>query len=393
MIKKIILIAFLLFIMLVPEGVRAEENKISVFTSDNCKHCQDLKDWLAENNIQASYYNLKEPANVDLFNQFTNKYGLIKVTPIILVGNKLIEGFDREETTGQQISQILSANPTGMSFTEFMEKYATIDESIKSTGCDVNELCVIEQDNLLHLPWLGSIDPKNYSMPVLTVILGFIDGFNPCAMWVLIMFITIILQAGNRQKMWELVSIFLLAEALMYFMILNVWYKTWNFVQLDQYITPIVGVISLGAAGFFIYEFFTSKDGECLIIDSKTRLSTIGRIKAIATSPLTLGTFLATILLALSINVIEFACSIGIPQAFTKIIEINQYGFLARQFYILLYTLFYMFDDFLVFGIAVYSIDKLGITTKYSRYCQLIGGIIMLVLGYFLIFNPTALKF
>jgi len=393
MINKFFFTILLLINFWQPTPVLAAEHNISVFTSANCKHCQDLKEFLDEKNYPAEYYDLGEADNLALFNQFTDKYQLAKVTPIILIGNKLVEGFDRADTTGAVIDEIMSNEPPASDFQSFMEKYENLESASKAEGCDINEQCALEEENLLHLPWIGTINPKEYSMPLLTVILGFVDGFNPCAMWVLIMFITIMLQAGDRRKMWELVGIFLIAEAVMYYLILNFWYKTWNFVQLDTYITPVIGIISVGAGIFFLWEFFTNKDGECKIVDAKTRQSTMSRIKEIATSPLTISTFLATVLLALSINVIEFACSIGIPQAFTKILDINQYGWLARQFYIMLYTLFYMADDVVVFGVALFSISKLAMTTKYSRYCQLIGGLIMLVLAYFLIFNPTALKF
>ena len=97
------------------------------------------------------------------------------------------------------------------------------------------------------------------------------------------------------------------------------------------------------------------------------------------------------IILALSVNVIEFACSIGIPQAFTKILELNNLGPVLSNFYIFLYILFYMIDDFIVFGIAIFSFDKIGIATKYSYIANLIGGIIMVVLGLLLLINPSLL--
>ena len=100
-----------------------------------------------------------------------------------------------------------------------------------------------------------------------------------------------------------------------------------------------------------------------------------------------------SLIFQMMLNIIEFACSIGIPQAFTKILNMNYLTGIEHQIYLWIYTLFYMIDDFIIFGIALYSIEKIGITHKYSRYCNLIGGIAMLILGYLLIFNPTALLF
>jgi len=370
---------------------------ISVFTADNCKHCQDLQAFLDEqqatdSKLSVKYYNLADEYNLNLFEQFANKYDLIKATPIILINNEVLQGFESGQTTGQSILNILAKNPAPSNFEEFMANHATLTDNQSSDVCQLDERCENEENTLLNLPFIGQINPADYSMPILTIILGFIDGFNPCAMWVLIMFITLILQAKTKRKMWDMVIIFLVAEAVMYYLILNFWYKTWNFVQLDQYITPVIGLISVGAAIFFLWEFFTAK-GECKIIDADTKKKTVSRIQELVNSPLTIGTFFGAIMLAFSINIIEFACSIGIPQAFTKILDLNQYSFLFRQFYIILYTIFYMADDVIIFIIALYGIQYLGLTTKYSRYCQLIGGLLMLLLGYFLIFNPTALKF
>lgn len=370
---------------------------ISVFTATNCKHCQDLKEFLDEQQINNSeltvkYYNLEEEYSLNLFEEFAEKYELIKATPIILVGEQVIQGFESGQTTGQSILNLLDKNPPPSSFEDFMQSHDDLLDNQSSDVCQIDERCENEENNTINLPFVGQINPADYSMPILTVILGFIDGFNPCAMWVLIMFITLIMQAKTKRKMWDMIAIFLIAEAVMYYLILNFWYKTWNFVQLDSYITPIIGAVSIGAAIFFLWEFFTGK-GECKIIDAKTKEKTASRISQLVNSPLTIGTFFGTIALAFSINIIEFACSIGIPQAFTKILDINQYSFFARQFYIVLYTIMYMADDVIIFFIALYSMQYLGLTTKYSRYCQLIGGILMLILGYFLIFNPTALKF
>jgi len=177
----------------------------------------------------------------------------------------------------------------------------------------------------------------------------------------------------------------------MYYLILNVWYKTWDFVKLDQYVTPIIGLVSIGAGIFFLYEFFTNKSNECKVtsLGQKSRIS--ARIKELVDSPFSIGIFFATLGLAFSVNIIEFACSIGIPQAFTKILELNDLNFATRQLFTLIYTFFYMIDDFLVFGIALWAFQYMHLTTKYTRYCLVIGGIAMLVLGYFFIFDPSRL--
>ncbi len=356
--------------------------EFSVFTRSSCGHCQDLEEFLSSDeykeevpNVTPKYYHLENSETYELFKEFTDENGLVRGTPVLLVGDTIIQGFDSGETTGQYIVELALE----MTENSYFEDYEDGGENIG------------EDEVIVHLPLLGEIDLKMYSLGLLAVVLGFVDGFNPCAMWVLIMFITLLLQAGNKRKMFELAGIFVVAETAMYYLILNVWYQTWDFVKLDTIITPIIGLISIGAGAFFLYEFFTNKDGECKVTSSDQKMKISARIKELVNSPMSIGIFFATLGLALSVNIIEFACSVGIPQAFTKILDLNELTWLVRQVYILIYTFFYMFDDFIVFAIALWSFQYLHLTTKYTRYCLIIGGTIMIILGYFFIFDPSAL--
>jgi hypothetical protein len=176
----------------------------------------------------------------------------------------------------------------------------------------------------------------------------------------------------------------------MYALILNVWIGVWDFVGLDAIITPIIGAVAIGAGSFFLWEFF-QVGAECKVTDSNKRKETKSKIEKIATAKLTIVSALAIIGLALSVNVINFACSIGIPQVFTKILELNLVGFWGRQFYVGLYILAFLLDDLLVFVLALWSLNKLGFTSKYSKASNLIGGLVMLALGSIMLFKPELL--
>jgi uncharacterized protein (UPF0333 family) len=192
--------------------------------------------------------------------------------------------------------------------------------------------------------------------------------------------------------MWQLVGIFIVAEAIMYYLILNVWFTAWDFVGLDAIITPLVGAVAVGAGLFFLNEW-RKGDTSCKVGNAESKKRTVNRIKKLATSEMTIATIIGAIFLAFSVNIIEFACSIGIPQAFTKIIEINPIAFGYKQFLMFLYILMYMIDDVIIFGIALYSFEKIGITTKYTNFSHCVGGFLMLILGLLLIFYPEALVF
>jgi hypothetical protein len=178
----------------------------------------------------------------------------------------------------------------------------------------------------------------------------------------------------------------------MYYLILNVWFSAWDFVGLDRIVTPIVGLVAIGGGLFFLYEWLYA-DGTCQVTDGTKRSKISGQIRKLATEPFTWLTVSGIIALALSVNVIEFACSIGIPQAFTKIVEMNGLGFLETQGLMALYILFYMIDDLIVFGLALWGAGKLAQTGMYVKWCNLFGGILMIALGALLLLRPEWLRF
>lgn len=381
--------------------VEQELVPVSVLVREDCAHCKDEKAFLEKlseqrDDFEIIYHDLSTHEGEALFNKVTESEGLTKSTPITLVGNVLIQGFATEETTGKRIEDLIdqSIGKETLGFDAFLTAGGSKGEVEQIVGGTCDESGCVLDDNayLVDIPYFGAIDVKTFSLPVMASVLGLIDGFNPCAMWVLVTFLLVLLQVGDKRKMLEIAGLFILAEAVMYYLILNVWFTTWDFVGLDHIVTPIVGLIAVGGGVFFLYEGWKS-DGTCQVTNLEQRSKIQARIKDLASKPMTWAVAGGIIALAFSVNIIEFACSVGIPQAFTKIVEINQLSSLYTQFLMFLYILFYMIDDFIVFGIALYGADKLHLTTKYSKYSNILGGILMLILGGLLIFAPQLLRF
>lgn len=378
---------------------------ISVIVREDCAHCTDEKAFLAElqktrTDIQVLLYDIDTVEGEELFNKLTEKENLSKSTPITLVGNAIIQGFDTAETTGKRIEDLVnkSIGKNTLTLPEYLEgdiSGAGI-ETVEKGSCDGDgETCTADfsqANSSFSIPLLGMINTAEYSLPLLASLLGFIDGFNPCAMWVLVTFLIILIEIGDRRLMWRIAGLFIVAEAIMYYLILNVWFTTWDFIGLDRIITPIVGIIAVAAGLYFLYEGVTS-DGTCKVTNLAQRSKLHKKIKEIALNPFTIGTAVAVIGLALSVNIIEFACSIGIPQTFTKIIELNQLSWLETQGLMALYITGYMVDDFIVFGIALWGAQHLGLTSKYTKWSHLIGGVLMIILGGLLVFAPELLRF
>lgn len=371
---------------------------VVVFVRSGCTHCEAeeafLKEQLAtRKDFSVTYYRLENPEDRNVWIKFTERVGSSKVTPITVIGNKYVIGFDKPETTGRElIGLIEKADKTGTPTD--LENLSINSAAGASSTCDGEGLvpCSTKPSYSVTLPFIGKIDTQKYPLLILSALFGFFDGFNPCAMWVLITFLMILLQVGNRRKMVLFAGTFILAEAIMYTLILTAWYKTWDFVRLDTFVTPVVGIVSIVGGVLFLKEW-RKKEIECKITDYKQRKEIRDKISFLATKEFTFITFLTILGIAFSVNVIEFACSIGIPQAFTKILELNRLGFLENASYIFTYIIFYMIDDFIVFGIALYGMDKLALTTKYSKLSNLVGGIIMVILGLVMILKPDLILF
>ncbi len=383
--------------------------KIEYFGREDCKNCSNLKKFLGElstkrNDFEVIEFEIdKKDSDKQFFDEVTNKLKLVKGTPIIYVNERVIQGYNTDNTTGKEIIREIEEGKK-------KEKILTLKEFIKEGNfrnvskdgavCEVNGVCEIpgtdgEKDKqvLVNIPFINkTIDLTNYSLPLMALVLGTIDGFNPCAMWVLILFLTALIAVGNKVKMFRVAGLFIFSEAIMYYLILTVWLYTWDFVGLDKWVTPIVGVVGVVGGIFFIRNYLKKGDTlECEVTDFEKRAKISRKIKDIADKPFTLLTALGIIGMALSVNVIEFACSVGIPQTFTKILQINNISFIQRQLYTAIYILGYMIDDFIVFGLALLSVNKLHLTTKYSKWVNLFGGILMVILGLILIFKPGLL--
>ena len=388
---------------------QSKKVKIEYFGRKDCKNCANLEKFLKELSAKRDDFEYvehkidKSREEKAFFDETTSKLKLVKGTPIIYIDGHIIQGFNTADTTGKEIENLInSAKAKDKIFTlkEYLESGQAGNVSSNGAVCTGDTVCEVpgltkgaENQVLVNIPIINkTVDLTNYSLLTMSIILGTIDGFNPCAMWVLVLFLTALIAVGNKVKMFRVAGLFIFAEAAMYFFILNAWIYAWDFVGLDKWVTPLVGIIGIAGGIFFIRNYLKKGDTlECEVTDFEQRAKISKKIKDIANKPFTLLTALAIIGLALSVNVIEFACSVGIPQTYTKILQINEVPFWTRQFYTFIYIIGYMIDDIIVFGFALMSVNKLQLTTKYSKWVNLFGGILMIILGLIMLIKPSLL--
>ncbi|MDD2208761.1 MAG: hypothetical protein PHG03_00510, partial [Bacilli bacterium] len=245
------------------------------------------------------------------------------------------------------------------------------------------------------VPILGEFNAKTVSLPLLSMIMGAVDGFNPCAMWILIFLITMLFNMKDRRKMWILGLTFITTSGLIYLLFMMSWLNLATFLTKIPYIRLLISIFSVIFGMINIYGYLNAldKDVGCDITNQKQRNKIMERIKKIITEKKFILSLLGIIILAVSVNILELLCSLGLPVIFTQVLAINNLTTFQYAIYIFIYILFFLIDDILIFFIAMKTLNIKGISNKYTKYSHLIGGIIMLILGLLMALKPEWLMF
>ena len=251
----------------------------------------------------------------------------------------------------------------------------------------------------LKVPIIGEINPAGISLPLLAIILGALDGFNPCAMWVLLFLIALLINVGSRKRMWLIGGTFLAVSGIVYFLILSAWLNLFLAISYVNLTRTLIGVFATAVGVWQIRNFFKFRPGVCKITDGesgvmdKVKNSLKNHAKKIAFSPLTLGILAGVAVLAIAVNLIEFACSAGLPAIFTRVLAMNQLNYFSYNIYLLLYTFVFMLDDIIVLSLAIITLSRFRFAEKYNYWATLLGGLLIFILGILLIFKPQLLMF
>ncbi|MFH1588098.1 MAG: hypothetical protein ABIA76_02035 [Candidatus Diapherotrites archaeon] len=246
---------------------------------------------------------------------------------------------------------------------------------------------------IFDIPFIGEIDVSGMSLPAMAIILGLIDGFNPCAMWVLVFLIALLLEVQDKKRIWLIVGTFILASGILYFLFMTAWLNVFLFIGFMGIIQTIVGVIAIASGAWHLKDFFKKEDPTCEVVSSESKKKITERIQELVNAEIVPATIIGIIVLAFSVNLIEFVCSAGIPAVFTKILAANNLSTIEYYGYILLYDIFFMLDDFIIFMIAAMTLQFVDVSSKYVKIAGLIGGIVLILLGILLIFFPQFLVF
>ena len=345
-----------------------EENKINLylFKGAECPHCAEEKEWLET--IKEDY---KEYLNIYEFEVWHNEENA-----------KLYES----------VKEIMKSKTTGVPFTVVGKYYYVGFSETTASNIEnkIKEYAELDTNpNHVKIPLLGEINMKTVSIPLVAVVLGFIDGFNPCAMWILLFLINMFIGQKDKKKSWILGLTFLIISATIYFLsmlgmniVLSVIAVNWLKIAIAIFIL-IAGILNLRK-----YLRTRKEEEGCTVVDDKKRKKIMTKVKKIMNEKSFLLSLMGISILAVSVNLIELACSLGFPMIFTEILTINHVEGIVRILYLLIYIFFYMIDDLFVFTISMITLEATGITNKYNKLCTLVSAIIMIIMGILLLLKP-----
>ena len=399
--KKLFFVSLLFLIICSVENVFAKEQvNLYFFHGDGCPHCAEEEKFLAKIEKKYSYVKIiryevwKNKSNALLMDRVGNRYDVATSSvPLTIISGTAISGYS--ESIGVRIERAIKYykdNPKENVNYVSQIKNGTFDEDeIKDSFSEADKKT--DESTKIKLPILGKINLKDFSLPTAATLIGLVDGFNPCAMWVLLFLISMLLGMKDRKRMWILGLTFLLSSALVYMAIMLSWFNIVVNVMASVIFRNIISVIAIVGAIINLRAFFKSNDSGCEVVDDKKRKKVISKIKDFTKEKSLFIALGGVIFLAVSVNVIELACSAGLPLVFTQLLAINNVSSFESFIYTLIYIFFFLIDDIIIFLIAMSTTKIHAISTKYNKYSHLIGGILMLIIGILLLVKPEWLMF
>ena len=388
---------------------------IYIFWGDGCPHCAKAKpvlEDLAKNHPTVKLYEFEiynSQANQELFAQFGEVYGFTpRYVPTILIGEKMWEGYSDEftqeitaevekclaETCGDKGNPLIAGKgfiPFGYGSTITPAEPATIVPTPAATETPASN--GEQSDNTARLPLFGEVDLAKMGLFLSTALIAFVDGFNPCSLWVLSMLLAITLHTGSRKKVLVIGLVFITVTAAIYALFITGLFTVLKVVSFVGWIQVVVALVALFFGLINIKDYFFYKEGVSLTISEEKKPGIFQRMrKVMDAGDSWWGLIGGTIVLAAGVSLVEFSCTAGFPVLWTNLVAAQQVPAITFVLLLLLYMLIYQLDELGIFLVAVFTLKTSRMEDKHGRILKLIGGVLMLTLAIVMLVNPAMMS-
>ncbi len=368
---------------------------VDIFYSKTCSHCSDANDFLEEislrdSNIKVEKYDIGKKESIQLLNSYYDKYQVEEFyrggVPAIFIENYYFVGFEKGKSEAgieNVINSLIEQKEVIASDDHLSGEYSSIDDLKKE----------------ITLPFVGTINLDNASPLIFSILFGTLDGFNACAMSALAFLLAVLIGVGSRKKLILLGSVFILTSGVIYYIFIASWLNIFLLLPHLDIITFIMGILIIIFGIYILKEYFDGVICKLCEVDSKNdnwfaknQKNLLLKIQQLVNSNKSIFFVIGgVIFIAVGVNSIELVCSFGLPVAFAKILTSYNLSSLSYYLYLLIYDIFYMLDDFVIFLIAVLTFNLAQESEKYIKAAKFISGVLLIVLGIIIVFFPDLL--
>ena len=356
-----------LFCLLLPVWVWAGETaafaELQVFVRDGCPHCAEAKQFLptlaAERpHLKIIYRSLdREPAaRIELFNLSRQAGVWPPGVPTFVMHGKVLVGFADAEHSGPKLK-------------------AFIDDAITAS-------------QQVDAGWFGILSVERLGLPLFTVAMGLLDGFNPCAMWVLLFLLSLLIRLQDRRRMALVAGTFVLASGAVYYAFMAAWLNVFLIMGMSDLVRWILAGLALLIGVVNVKDYFAFQQGISFSIPASAKPGLYARMRDVLQAKALAASLLSVTILAVLVNFIELLCTAGLPAIYTAVLSQHHLGMIGYYGYLLLYILAYIADDSLMVVIAVATLGSHKLTEESGRWLKLISGLVMVALALAMLLRP-----
>jgi len=379
---SVILIAVLSLGHMIPATAAASSAEIEVFVGEGCPHCDAVKAFVGELARERPELRVvvvdvrRDPGALDRLHELSRGAGIAQPgVPTLRIGTELIVGFDTPTTTGAQIRSALD---------HARLRPATAASAV--CGVDDETACKAAPQDSVEIPLIGrQISVELVGLPLFTIVIGLLDGFNPCSMWVLILMVSMLATLGDRRRMLAIAGTFVAIEGIAYFAFMAAWLNLFLLVGISRISEIAIGLVAILAGAIHLKDFVALGRGISLSIPAAAKPGIYARLRAILRAQHLWPALVGTVVLAVLVQIVELLCTSGFPALYTRVLTLHQLDRPAYYGYLLLYNLMYMLDDIVVLAVGVVTLSQRRLQEKEGRLLKLVAGLVMLGLGIYLL--------
>jgi cytochrome c biogenesis protein CcdA/glutaredoxin/thiol-disulfide isomerase/thioredoxin len=362
---------------------------LHLFYKDDCSQCKNIKEYIdsleRDYDIEINKYEISSEPEKEIYQTFKEKYGLTTgAYPIVFIGDKYFIGDDairhnlKEEVVYCQNNPCTCPVGNIKGFTPYLPQSRSVTPETQET---------------IQVPFFGKTDLSTLSAYTSTAIIAFVDGFNPCSLWLITFLLGIVIHSNSRKKILAVGGTFLLVTGLVYALFMAGLLNIFLYVSYLGWIHVIVAGVALIFAVVNIKDYFWYKKGISFTVSDKYKPRIFKNIRGVMKPNKTLAaTIIGTTILALGVVLVELPCTAGFPLIWTNMIAQQQIHGLAFLALLAVYMIIYLLDELVVVGIAFWTMKLTRFEEKHGRILKLIGGMIMLALALTMIFDPDLMN-